>query len=45
VWQVQTLHGLEADGHDRQGALHEMLRRYLPLMHGNVPVHEWPYPG
>jgi hypothetical protein len=26
----------------RQDALHEMLRRYLPLMHENRPVHEWP---
>ena len=42
TWQVSVLHGLEADGMDRQAALHEMLRRYLPLMHENVPVHEWP---
>jgi hypothetical protein len=41
-WQVDTLHSLEADGLDRQDALHEMLRRYLPLMHENRPVHEWP---
>ena len=41
-WQVDTLHGLEAQGQDRQQALHEMLRRYLPLMHENIPVHEWP---
>jgi hypothetical protein len=41
-WQVETLHALEADGMDRQEALHEMLRRYLPRMHENVPVHEWP---
>jgi hypothetical protein len=27
---------------DRQNALHEMLRRYLPHMHDNTPVHEWP---
>ena len=34
---------LEADGHlDRPEALREMLRRYLPHMHSNVPVHEWP---
>jgi hypothetical protein len=42
TWQVETLHALEADGLDRQEALHEMLRRYLPPMHENLPVHEWP---
>jgi hypothetical protein len=41
-WQVETLHALEADGADRQAALHQMLQRYLPLMHENRPVHEWP---
>jgi hypothetical protein len=42
-WQVDTLHALEGEGHfDRQDALHEMLRRYVPLMHENIPVHEWP---
>ena len=41
-WQAETLHALEADGSSRQEALHEMLRRYLPLMHENRPVHEWP---
>jgi hypothetical protein len=45
VWQVNTLHGLEAGGMDRQPALHEMLRRYLRLMHENRPVHEWPVEG
>jgi hypothetical protein len=44
VWQIRTLHSLEADGRDRQQALHEMLRRYLPLMHENRPVHEWELP-
>ena len=42
TWQVDTLHALEGDGMDRQEALHEMLRRYLPQMHENIPVHEWP---
>jgi hypothetical protein len=43
TWQVQTVHALEGGQHlDRQAALHEMLRRYLPPMHDNVPVHEWP---
>jgi hypothetical protein len=42
-WQVETLHALEGEGHlDRQAALHEMLRLYLPHMHENTPVHEWP---
>ncbi len=40
-WQVETLHELEADGMDRREALHEMLRRYLPQMHANIPVHAW----
>jgi hypothetical protein len=42
TWQVDTLHKLEGEGLDRQAALHEMLRRYLPPMHENTPVHEWP---
>jgi hypothetical protein len=43
TWQVDTLHALEGEGHlDRRSALHEMLRRYLPPMHENIPVHEWP---
>ncbi|MEU4623835.1 glutamate--cysteine ligase [Actinoplanes sp. NPDC023801] len=45
AWQVETLHALEAQGHDRQAALHEMVRRYVPLMHDNIPVHEWPAAG
>ncbi|WP_305784287.1 glutamate--cysteine ligase [Symbioplanes lichenis] len=45
TWQVDTLHHLEGEGHmDRQQALHEMLKRYLPLMHENIPVHEWELP-
>jgi len=43
TWQVETLHTLEGAGHlDRRDALHEMLRQYLPPMHENIPVHEWP---
>jgi hypothetical protein len=43
TWQVDTLHTLEDAGNlDRSAALHEMLRRYLPPMHANVPAHEWP---
>jgi hypothetical protein len=41
TWQVEVLHALEAEGMDRQEALHEMLRRYVPNMHSNTPVHEW----
>ncbi len=42
-WQVDTVHHLDEHDHlDRYEALHEMLRRYMPHMHGNVPVHEWP---
>ncbi|MFI6763123.1 glutamate--cysteine ligase [Micromonospora sp. NPDC050417] len=45
-WQVATLHRLERDrALDRPSALGELLRCYLPLMHSNQPVHEWPYPG
>ena len=43
TWQVDTLHALEEDGNlDRPEALRAMLCRYLPPMHDNVPVHEWP---
>ncbi|HYN96968.1 MAG TPA: glutamate-cysteine ligase family protein [Pilimelia sp.] len=43
TWQIRTLHRLEDEGHlDRPAALRELLRRYIPHMHGNVPVHEWP---
>jgi hypothetical protein len=46
TWQVETLHALEDDDNlDRSAALHEMLRRYLPLMHANEPVHEWSMDG
>ncbi|MGW4460571.1 glutamate--cysteine ligase [Micromonospora sp. NPDC004704] len=45
TWQVATLHELErVGGLDRSAALCEVLRRYMPLMHSNQPVHEWPYP-
>jgi hypothetical protein len=43
AWQVATLRRLEADTDlDRHSALREMLRRYVELMHTNMPVHEWP---
>jgi gamma-glutamyl:cysteine ligase YbdK (ATP-grasp superfamily) len=41
-WQVDAVHRLEAAGRGRQEALHEMLRRYIELMHSNEPVHAWP---
>jgi gamma-glutamyl:cysteine ligase YbdK (ATP-grasp superfamily) len=42
VWQVDTVHRIEAGGLDRPAALAEMLRRYCDLMHSNTPVHTWP---
>jgi len=42
-WQVATLHDVERDGRlDRWEALREVVKRYVPLMHSNRPVHEWP---
>jgi hypothetical protein len=44
-WQVDTLHHLEDEGNlDRRHALREVVHRYVPLMHSNQPVHEWPLP-
>jgi hypothetical protein len=44
-WQVDTLHHLEDEANlDRPHALREVVRRYVPLMHSNQPVHEWPVP-
>ncbi|GAA1889119.1 glutamate-cysteine ligase family protein [Asanoa iriomotensis] len=44
-WQVDTLHHLEEEENlDRREALREVVKRYVPLMHSNEPVHEWPYP-
>jgi hypothetical protein len=44
-WQVDTLHHLEDESNlDRREALREVVRRYVPLMHSNQPVHEWPLP-
>jgi hypothetical protein len=44
-WQVDTLHHLEDEANlDRREALREVVRRYVPLMHSNQPVHEWPLP-
>jgi hypothetical protein len=46
TWQVETLHHLEDSGNlDRPDALREVLRRYIPLMHSNRPVHEWSAPS
>jgi len=45
-WQVATLRRLlDAGNLDRPAALREVLRRYIPLMHSNLPVHEWPVTG
>ncbi|GAB3808365.1 glutamate--cysteine ligase [Micromonospora zhanjiangensis] len=45
-WQVETLHRLEEDDNlDRAAALREVVHRYIPLMHSNQPVHEWPVAG
>ena len=44
-WQVDTLHHLEDETSlDRREALREVVKRYVPLMHSNDPVHEWPLP-
>ncbi|MGH3734259.1 MAG: glutamate-cysteine ligase family protein [Micromonosporaceae bacterium] len=43
TWQTAMTHKLAA--RRRQGrvdALHEMLKRYVELMHSNEPVHTWP---
>jgi hypothetical protein len=43
AWQIETVRRLDEDDHlDRYEALAAMLRRYMPLMHSNTPVHEWP---
>jgi hypothetical protein len=42
-WQVDTLRHLEDTANlNRPDALREVLRRYIPLMHSNEPVHGWP---
>jgi gamma-glutamyl:cysteine ligase YbdK (ATP-grasp superfamily) len=46
TWQVETLRSVEAGGRgDRREALREVVRRYIPLMHSNEPVHTWPAGG
>jgi hypothetical protein len=42
TWQVETVHQLQAAGHERQDALREMVRLYCRHMHTNEPVHTWP---
>ena len=43
TWQADSLHLLEDDHHmARPDALRALLQRYIPLMHENTPVHEWP---
>jgi hypothetical protein len=42
-WQVSALRRCEQRGAtDRAEALRQVLEQYIPLMHSNVPVHEWP---
>ena len=41
VWQERTLESLEARS-GREGALSEMLLRYMQLSHAGEPVHRWP---
>lgn len=43
-WQVETLRRIEErqPSLGRHGALREMLRRYIELMHTNEPVDSWP---
>jgi hypothetical protein len=46
AWQVATLRRIEDETNlDRGEALREVLRRYMPHMHSNVPVHQWPAGG
>jgi hypothetical protein len=43
LWQVAALRRLEQRGvTDRAEALRQVLEQYIPLMHSNVPIHEWP---
>ncbi|BCB91554.1 hypothetical protein Psuf_088670 [Phytohabitans suffuscus] len=43
TWQADTLHALEDEHHlARPDALRAVLQRYIPLMHANTPVHDWP---
>ncbi|HEX6921784.1 MAG TPA: hypothetical protein VF314_16325 [Actinomycetes bacterium] len=42
VWQVATVSGLEARGWHREGALREMVRRYVDNARTREPVHRWP---
>ncbi|GAA4723689.1 glutamate--cysteine ligase [Phytohabitans rumicis] len=45
-WQVDALHRLEDERNlERADALRAVLQRYIPLMHANLPVHEWPTDG
>jgi gamma-glutamyl:cysteine ligase YbdK (ATP-grasp superfamily) len=44
TWQTAVVERLEAKGHDRRRALHEMLRLYAEHMATNEPVHTWPMP-
>jgi gamma-glutamyl:cysteine ligase YbdK (ATP-grasp superfamily) len=42
LWQSRAYHHHLERGLDRGKALSEMTKRYIELMHTDVPVHEWP---
>jgi hypothetical protein len=42
AWQVATVTALERDGAPREGALREMVRRYVANAATGEPVHAWP---
>jgi hypothetical protein len=42
LWQSRNYHRHLERGLDRGKALSEMTKRYIELMHTDVPVHEWP---
>ena len=41
TWQTAEVESREAKGASRDAALHQMLARYVDLMHSNEPVHTW----
>jgi gamma-glutamylcysteine synthetase len=41
TWQTAEVASREAKGASRDAALHQMLARYVDLMHSNEPVHTW----
>ncbi len=41
TWQVDSVHHLEANGHERWESLRLMTQAYAERMHSNEPVHTW----